>query len=121
LKAGADGLSAALVCAPCDLPSTVIPMATVVHCKKAPKGGFVYIGRPHVLGNPFPLDDPKDAEKRALVIEQYRVWFLERVENDDSFRAAVEAVRGRDLGCWCVPRACHGDVILEWLEEHPEQ
>jgi hypothetical protein len=47
------------------------------------------------------------------------VWFLERVENEPEFREAVEAVRGRDLGCWCAPRACHGDVILEWLEEHP--
>ena len=97
------------------------PMATTVHCKKAPKGSFVYIGRPHVLGNPFPLDDPKDPLKRAAVIEEYRAWFLERVENDDAFRAAVQAVRGCDLGCWCAPRACHGDVILEWLEEHPAQ
>jgi hypothetical protein len=96
-------------------------MATVVHCKKAPKGSFVYIGRPHVLGNPFPLDDPKDQEKREHVIEQYRTWFLEKVGTDHAFRDAVEAVRGRDLGCWCAPRACHGDVIIAWLDEHPEQ
>ena len=34
--------------------------AVVVHCKKAPKDSFVYIGRPSKLGNPFTLKDPKD-------------------------------------------------------------
>ena len=72
-----------------------------------------------MLGNPYPLDDPKDDEKRREVIEQYRVWFLQQVEHDEAFRDAVEAVRGRDLGCWCAPRACHADVIIEWLDEHP--
>lgn len=91
-------------------------MPRIVHCKKAPKGSFVYIGRPGVFGNPFELDDPKNETKRRAVIEQYRAWFLARVETDAEFREKVEALRGQDLGCWCAPRACHGDVILEWLE-----
>lgn len=92
-------------------------MATVVHCKRAPKGGFVYIGRPSVWGNPFNLENPKDEKARLAVIEQYREWFLAKIESDASFRDSLESLRGRDLGCWCAPRACHGDVILEWLEQ----
>lgn len=88
----------------------------VVHCKKALKGSFEYVGRPSRFGNPFELKNPRDADERARVIEKYREWFLEKVAADDSFREAVEALRGRDLGCWCAPRACHADVILEWLE-----
>jgi hypothetical protein len=92
-------------------------MAKVVHCKKAPKGSFVYIGRPSLLGNPYALPDPSDDAMRAKVIGQYKEWFESRlVEN--SFREAVEAVRGKDLGCWCAPRPCHGDVILDWLEHN---
>lgn len=91
----------------------------VVHCKKAPKDSFAYIGRPSKLGNPFPLKDPADVVARDLVIDKYRAWFNERLD-DLEFRAAVEEVRGRDLGCWCSPRACHGDVVLEWLEANPE-
>jgi hypothetical protein len=64
------------------------------------------------------LTNPRDDQARALVIEQYRAWFLERLDDPD-FRAAVEAVRGHDLGCWCAPRACHGDVILGWLANNP--
>ena len=92
--------------------------ARVVHCKKAPKGSFIYIGRPSLLGNPFPLTDPRDDDARQGVIDAYREWFLTQIERPD-FRAAVEAVRGKNLGCWCAPRACHGDVILQWLAANP--
>ena len=93
--------------------------AVVVHCKKAPKDSFVYIGRPSKLGNPCTLKDPKDGAARALVIEKYRAWFNERL-SDPEFLDALEEVRGRDLGCWCAPRACHGDVVLAWLEANPK-
>lgn len=90
----------------------------VVHCKKAPRTSFAYIGRPSIVGNPFPLTDPRNETERAAVIERYREWFHEQIKNPE-FRAEVEQLRGRDLGCWCAPRACHGDVILDWLDAHP--
>jgi hypothetical protein len=93
-------------------------MGRVVHCKKAPKNSFVYIGRPSPLGNPFLLRDASDDVQRIQVIEKYRNWFNIKIEEDPVFRAQVEAVRGKDLGCWCAPRPCHGDVIVEWLAEH---
>lgn len=93
-------------------------VAVVVHCKKAPRGSFVYIGRPSRWGNPFNLANPRDDKARADVIEQYRDWFLLKIETDHSFRESVESLRGMDLGCWCAPRACHGDVILEWLAKN---
>ena len=91
-------------------------MGQVVHCKKAPQGSFIYVGRPHILGNPYHLADPKDDELRQAVIDKYRVWLLDRVDNEPAVRAALNSLRGKDLGCWCSPRACHADVILEWLE-----
>lgn len=96
----------------------------VVHCKEAPAGSFVYVGRPSPLGNPFALRDARDEAARDLCVSRYRTWFLDRVESDGEFRRLVESVRGRDLGCWCKTRrdplrSCHGDVILEWLEANP--
>lgn len=104
--------------APWRHPATIVAMAKVVHCRKAPKGSFAYVGRPSIVGNPFPLENPRDDNERARVIEQYRGWFLRQV-TQPAFRAAVEALRGQDLGCWCAPRPCHGDVILEWLAANP--
>lgn len=39
-----------------------------------------------------------------------------KVDSDDEFRAAVENLRGQTLACWCVPKPCHGDVILSYLD-----
>jgi hypothetical protein len=91
----------------------------VVHCKRAPAGSFHYCGRPDPLGNPFPLKDPKDPVQRAACLAKYETWFQRQIEHSYEFRAAVESVRGQDLGCWCAPRDCHCDTILRWLSTHP--
>ena len=28
----------------------------------------------------------------------------------------LEKLRGKNLGCWCKPEGCHGDIILSFLE-----
>ncbi len=90
----------------------------VVHYRRAPQGSFVYIGRPSRFGNPFRLRDPHDDQERAAVLDRYRQWFLTRIATDPVFRAQVETLRGQDLGCWCAPRTCHGEVLLAWLDDH---
>lgn len=92
----------------------------VVHCKKAPAGSFVYVGRPHPLGNPFALADPGDDAARAVVIERYSRWLHTNAERSARFRARLEKLRGQDLGCWCAPRPCHAQVIIDWLAAHPD-
>lgn len=100
----------------------------VVHCKK--DSFDVYIGRGrgdgHILnteigergwlGNPFPVDE----HGRVQCIERFRKEFEARLDDDEEFREAVEDLRGETLGCWCKPKACHGDVIVEYLEEDDE-
>lgn len=75
--------------------------------------GSAFIGRPGPFGNPFMIG--RDGDREA-VIRQYRVWFDLRIKGDSEFRVSVEALRGRDLVCWCHPLACHGGVIVEFLE-----
>lgn len=91
-------------------------MPRVVNVKHARRGSYAYIGRPGSLGNPFVMHRESD---RARVIDEFREWFYIKVEHDPEFREMVLALKGQDLGCWCAPRACHGDVILEWLEAQP--
>jgi hypothetical protein len=42
------------------------------------------------------------------VIERYEPWLL----GNDALMAALSELRGKVLGCWCAPRACHGDVLM---------
>lgn len=77
----------------------------VVHCKREPYD--VYIGRPSEWGNPFSIGTHGD---RVGVIELYREWLASRPAL--MARARVE-LKGKVLGCFCAPLACHGDILLE--------
>lgn len=76
----------------------------VVHCKKEPYD--IYIGRPSEWGNPFVIGPDGD---RSEVIEKYRQWIL----TQNHLMNKIHTLRGKTLGCWCAPQACHGDVLLE--------
>ena len=84
----------------------------VVHCKREPYD--VYIGRGSVFGNPFAIG--VNSWTRDDVIRLYKEWFYGRIEKMPIFKKKVLALRGQIIGCWCKPKACHGDVIVEYLE-----
>ena len=75
-----------------------------VHCNQEPYD--IYIGRPSKWGNPFAIG--KDGS-RAGVIEKYRTW----IQTQTELIKALPELTGRVLGCWCSPKACHGDVLIE--------
>jgi hypothetical protein len=74
----------------------------------------VYIGRAGkgqdgYFGNPYTL---REHGQKAL--ELYRSYFEARL-SDPAFRARVEGLRGKVLGCFCKPGPCHGDIIAAYL------
>lgn len=84
-------------------------MTLVVHCKR--DAYDVYIGRPSKWGNPFSIG--KDGT-RAEVIQKYREWIATQPLMNE-----LDELRGKKLGCWCKPSACHGDVLVELLNQSP--
>jgi len=73
----------------------------------------VYIGRPSIFGNPFVIG--KDGT-REEVIQKYRQLLHYKLKTDAKFKAKVDALKGKTLGCFCAPAPCHGDVLVEYLE-----
>lgn len=79
----------------------------------------VYIGKAGkgqagTFGNPFWVNDEA---RRDEVIAKFKTYFLERIAGDPEFRGQVLALKGKRLGCFCVPKRCHGQVIVDFLEE----
>lgn len=66
----------------------------------------VYVGRPTKWGNPYVIDRHGE---RHEVIELYRLYIKGTCKE---LEARLE-LRGKDLVCWCAPRACHADILLE--------
>lgn len=77
-------------------------MSYVVH-RKNPHD--VYIGRPSKWGNPFVIG--RDGT-RADVIAKYEAWLLKQPALVED---AKRELKGKILGCFCAPEACHGDIL----------
>lgn len=83
----------------------------VVHCKK--EYYDIYIGRGSKWGNPFSHKNGTKAkhivETREKAIEEYKKWILEQ----DDLMQDLWQLKGKILGCYCKPKACHGDILAE--------
>jgi hypothetical protein len=78
----------------------------------------IYIGRGSPWGNPFPIDDAS-GNTREVVIEKYRAHLFRQVQRGDVTIGQLLELDGKTLGCFCKPKACHGDVIasaVEWAK-----
>lgn len=85
------------------------------------EGFDVYIGRGSEWGNPHHVDDVG----REQAIELYRqdLWARIRDEGYPLINRLAQ-LRGRRLGCYCAPKPCHGDVLVEaaeWAARENEQ
>lgn len=89
----------------------------------------VYIGRAGhgqkgTFGNPFEVGKVcsrcrRYHSTRESTLPCYEAYLNERADKDPAFRAELLQLRHKRLGCFCKPDACHGDVIVRWLEKNP--
>lgn len=78
--------------------------------KDAPKGA-VYVGRPTKWGNPYTIGgNYLGGDSREDVVRMYRYYLGDRPELREDIK---KELKGKDLVCWCAPKACHADVLLE--------
>lgn len=87
----------------------------------------IYIGRAGVVfinnkrfppvgslfANPFKINKEQEREE---VIRKYKKYITEKLETDGKFQEEFLLLKNKNLGCWCHPEKCHGDVLLELLE-----
>lgn len=78
----------------------------VFHINHCPKDA-VYIGRPSKFGNPFVIGI--DGTRRE-VIAKYKDWIY---DNPELLQQIKDELKGKHLSCWCKPKECHGDILLE--------
>ncbi len=102
------------------------PKPSVVNVKTLSTGWqvnptHVYIGRANKprklagspLGNPFVIG--RDGT-REQVIAKYRAWIADQPHLLQMIPHLAEHAEA--LVCWCAPEACHGDVLVEYIERY---
>jgi hypothetical protein len=76
-------------------------------------GCFVYIGdsvrHTHYQRSPWfnPAKGRKTDHDRA--VNEYRSYISQRPD----LLARLPELRGKVLGCWCYPKVCHGNILIE--------
>lgn len=83
-------------------------MTQVVNLRKSSYD--IYIGRPSKWGNPFEIG--KDGE-RLEVLAKYKEWILTQQHLLDS----LGELDGKILGCFCYPMICHGNILIDLINE----
>jgi hypothetical protein len=79
----------------------------------------VFIGRGSKWGNPFTHIKDKTTladvivDTREEAIERYR----EYLAGNEELLACLDELEGKTLGCYCKPKSCHGDILLEFLSK----
>ncbi len=56
-------------------------------------------------------------EERNKVLEKYKVYIKNKLSSSEE-REELLKLKGKILGCWCKPEKCHGDILIELIEEY---
>ena len=98
---------------------TVVNLSTVNVKEWVKERNNVYIGRAKGTllpeskwANPFKI---ADWGSRETVVKLYKQYLLE----DEELLNSLGDLKGKNLGCWCAPNLCHGDILHHLLLLHP--
>ncbi len=81
------------------------------------RGGIVFINGERfpkensIWYNPFKIDTNNNREQ---VIQKYKIYIIEKIRKSDLTDELLK-LKNKNLGCWCKPSNCHGDVLVELL------
>lgn len=87
----------------------------------------VYIGRRGVVfvdGYRFPTNDSRYANpfkidkdgSRDEVLNKYKKYIKSWITDED-----YQFLCGKNLGCWCKPLKCHGDILVDMIKQWQEE
>jgi len=81
------------------------------------EGYDIYIGRGSKWGCPFTCIKDKETLADEIVgsREEALSKYREYVMNSPELMDALDELDGKVLGCFCKPKDCHGDILIELL------
>lgn len=82
---------------------------------------LIGIDRRTALGNPFVMKSEAD---RDAVCDKYEEYIREAVKTNERVQKDLNYIKDKlkngfniALGCWCVPKRCHGETVIKLVLE----
>lgn len=72
-----------------------------------------------IWANPYKVGPKATEQERDEIIGQYYYYIRDKIINENLF-GELMALKGKNLGCWCYPKMCHGEVLI-WLIDKYER
>ena len=66
-----------------------------------------------IWSNPFKITS---TQTRDDVLKLYEAYIRKKIIDEDLYDE-LEYLRNKNLGCWCTPHRCHGDILIKILSE----
>lgn len=88
------------------------------------RAGIVFIDKKRFPEKSSPFANPFKIGKdgtRDEVIAKYRDHIVSMLDRSPELVKELIALRGKNLGCWCAPEPCHGDVLIELIESRSSE
>ena len=81
------------------------------------RGGVVFIDKERFPKKASPWANPFTVKQhgRDTCLALYEGLVRERIQREGT--GELKKLKGKVLGCWCAPEACHGDVLVRILNE----
>lgn len=67
--------------------------------------------------NPFKIG--KDGT-REEVLEKYKNYITDKLKNNNQLVEELIKLKNKNLGCWCYPEKCHGNILLELIKQYTD-
>ena len=81
------------------------------------RAGIVFIDKKRFPSKASPFCNPfKINGDREEVLKKFEEYIMIKIK-DPNFREELLKLKGKNLGCWCKPDKCHGDILMEILYE----
>lgn len=85
------------------------------------RSGVVFIDKKRypqiqsIFANPYIIG--KDGT-REEVIRKYEIYIRNRIKKESFYKQELLKLKDKNLGCWCAPEPCHGNILLKLIGEY---
>lgn len=67
-----------------------------------------------IFANPFKI---KKNQNREEVIKKYELHIRIKIKENPNLKKILINMKDKNIGCWCHPDPCHGDVLIKIINE----